>query len=201
MSNPAQKFFDRLEKAMDEKLWVRLTMIAAAVVIGLIVLAVALGEGSAPPAASTSASTAAEPDAPESEEPASRFRGTKAEIESAFVDALGDDAPGDRPRVEEINRVGTGEYFIIYNPDELAFGEDEVLRDLRPVFDELLNGQSLELAEVMPYTKLVTPGGKEKWGPLLSVGCDQDDNAEIDWEVVDEDGMKELCDYRLFVSK
>lgn len=206
--------FERYLGALKEHVWVRWV---SGVVALIIVVSIASGDSTesstqkstnTPSSQSSTESSATAQAADGSEEgaeaektPPPKKLSEKEEIAAAFNEEMSGDPIGDRKRVRYVEKYGKREYLVGITTNELVFGEDEVLRDLRPVFGRLFNEENMREIGVNAFTTLQTAGGKETFGRIFFIRCDRAANDEIDWEVVDEDGMKQLCTYQLLVSK
>lgn len=195
-------------EALKEHVWLRWVSGIAAFIVFVAIAGAIQGEPvEETPAASSSPPSESEPK-PEPKakprpkpEPPPRFRGQQAKIEAVFIDHLGGDPAKGLKRIRGITRRASRSYFVQMNANDITFGEDEVLRNLRPVFDDLLNEQKLRRVRILAYTDVVSVGGKESVGPFFAIECDRADNAQIDWDNVLEEGMKTICDYALLVNK
>jgi hypothetical protein len=172
------------------------------VVIGIVVLAIiggiAGGDEDSGDGGGGSADTSQPEEQPEGESPpATRFRATAAQVERLFNDTLGAESGGN-PRVKDA--VCTrGACVVNYRSKEIVFGQDEVLRDQIPIWKMLFSDRKLKRATLIPHSTVTSVGGKESNEPILRVTCDRAANRQIDWDNVDEDGIKALCAYRELV--
>lgn len=126
---------------------------------------------------------------------------TQASVQQLVESKLGAESDDGLPRVGYVIDQGRGRFAVEYNADELVFGEDEVLRAQRPIFNQFFQDRSARALQLLPQTTLVSVGGQRDRGTLLKIKCDRSANRQIDWQVIDEDGMKALCEYQLNVAE
>jgi hypothetical protein len=110
-------------------------------------------------------------------------------------DELGEDGPGDLPRIRSVDCIAR-RCTVEYNVDTpFSRPEREIMADQTGVFDRLLNDLKLPAATLVPFGEVTSVGGKKSREAVMRIKCDQAANAQIDWENVDNDGMKALCTY------
>jgi len=119
------------------------------------------------------------------------FRATSSQVEAVFNDVLGSTS-GKAPRVIS-SRCRHGVCTVRYHAKEIVIGADETLRDQRPIWKKLFSDPHFKRATFIPYTTLVSVGGQQSNGAMMEVRCDRQANAQIDWDNVGADGMKQLC--------
>lgn len=130
----------------------------------------------------------------------SEARMTEAGIETLATAVLGAKTSDDKSTEISAVRFGSGDFGLTYYTPTV-FGEDEVVRALAPVFESFFANPKARSLMVQPTTDLVSTGGKESVGNLFTLTCDRAASDEIDWQAVDEDGIKQVCDYELLVTK
>jgi hypothetical protein len=83
---------------------------------------------------------------------------------------------------------------IAMRPETPVFdAERETLEDARPLFKRLFRLKTLESATLEIYGKTTSVGGKEGVSQIAEFTCTRRAHNEIDWDRVDEDGLKALC--------
>lgn len=81
-------------------------------------------------------------------------------------------------------------------PREPTFNvEREYIEATRPLFKRLFALKSLTEAKVNVYGKVTSVGGKESVALIASLTCDRSAARQIDWDNVDVDGLKLLCEW------
>lgn len=165
--------------------------------IGLVVIALVIAGAIALWIAFTDDGTddRADESAPASE--ASRpFKATDKQVKSAVEHELGAKSSDGRPRVRNATCERRRRCQIAYNADEPAFSpEQTVLFEQRPIFEAIFADKRVREVSVVAFAKTMTIGGKEDHSPVMRLECDRDAARQIDWQVVDVEGLKTLCDY------
>lgn len=118
-------------------------------------------------------------------------RATNTEVRDLVAGEVGDDSAR---RVDWFQRRTCR---ITYRPDDIVLdAERELLDSSRPIWRALFSDRQLRSAELTMVGTTVSVGGKESEGPLLSITCDRAAHRQIDWDLVDVHGVKQLCDWQ-----
>lgn len=78
--------------------------------------------------------------------------------------------------------------------------ERETLEEARPLFKRLFRLDTLDSATLKIYGKTTSIGGKESVSQVAELTCTRWAHDQIDWDNVDEDGMKALCSWEPMVN-
>ena len=148
--------------------------------------------GANPPAAEPQ--PAPEPEAPPTPPPLDE------QVIEVVHDELGDDGPDDLARVRSVECVRRA-CTVEYNVDTpFSRPEREIMGDQRGVFKRLFLELNVQAATLVPYGEITSVGGKESREPVMRITCDRAANDQIDWDNVDHDGMKALCEYTPLIN-
>jgi hypothetical protein len=168
----------------------KILLITGFVLFAILVVATSCGEdngdsdGANPPAAAPEPEPTPPPPPPLDEQ-----------VTEVVTDELGDDAPGDLPRIRSVECIAR-RCTVEYNADvPFSRPEREIMADQTGIFDRLLNDLKLPAATLVPFGEVTSVGGKKSQEAVMRIRCDQAANAQIDWDNVDNDGMKAFCTY------
>lgn len=73
--------------------------------------------------------------------------------------------------------------------------EEELLLAQRPIWKALFSDPALRQGRMLVYGPTVGIGGKESVSPVMFVECDRKAHRQINWDNIDADGIKAICDY------
>ncbi len=134
-------------------------------------------------------------------------RATDGQVTRLIEGELGGetDAGGERVRdvicVEGLRPKGKTDCTIQYVADTPAFSpEEELLRAQRPIWKALFSDPRFRRGRIMVYGPTTDAGGKEDVSQVMLVVCDREAHRQIDWDNVDGDGIKAICEYTPRVS-
>jgi hypothetical protein len=117
------------------------------------------------------------------------------QVTALVLDELGDDAPGDRSRIRRVKCVQRV-CSVHYNANEAILdAAKETIDDQRWIWQHMFADLNVREATLVPWAETTSVGGKKSDDPIMRVTCDRQANAQIDWENVTDDGVKELCTY------
>jgi hypothetical protein len=94
--------------------------------------------------------------------------------------------------VGNLGKVGDF-FFGEYNRDY----EAQLVFDTTQLYGRLFHDRKFQRGTVTTWLEVETAGGKAKKVPALTVSCDRAANAQINWERVGPDGLRQFCDYNL----
>jgi hypothetical protein len=126
--------------------------------------------------------------------PAAPFRATNADVRAAVTDKLGGKSDYGKQRVRDVTCSHRRVCSVAYNADTPAFDvERELIEEQRPVWKVLFSDRKLRQASLLAYGQTTSVGGKGSLSPVVRVTCDRAADRQIDWDNVDQDGIKTLC--------
>ena len=94
--------------------------------------------------------------------------------------------------VGNLGKVGDF-FFGEYNRDY----EAQLIFDTTQLYKRLFHDRKFQRGTVTTWLEVETAGGKAKKVPALTVACDRAANAQINWDRVGPDGLRQFCDYDL----
>lgn len=129
-------------------------------------------------------------------------RATDAQVTRLIEGELGDepDSGGKRVRdaycVRDLPPKGATDCTIQYVADmAVSSPEEELLRAQRPIWKTLFSDPRFRRGRIMVYGPTTDAGGKEDVSQVMLVVCDRKAHRQIDWDNVDGDGIKAICEY------
>jgi hypothetical protein len=129
------------------------------------------------------------------------FRATRIQISAFLVEELGDETDYDRPRVRRVECPTRDRCIVQYSADTPVFDvEDMLLEEQRPIWEKLFSDSRLEAATLVPHGMVTSVGGQESVSPVMRVTCNRAAHRQIDWDNVDADGMRALCNFVALVD-
>lgn len=82
----------------------------------------------------------------------------------------------------------------------LISSQEEILEEQRRIWRTMFSRPQTKEATILVEGPVTTVGGKSKVAPILDVTCTRAAANQINWNVVDVDGMRALCDWRELVD-
>ena len=89
---------------------------------------------------------------------------------------------------------------VTYVAETPVFSGDETIEGTAPIFDRLFSDKSVKEATLDVQGKLTSVGGKSSVDSVFVVTCDRRDDGQINWNRVDADGIRAICDFTPFVG-
>jgi len=134
-------------------------------------------------------------------------RATDAQVTRLIEGELGDepDSGGERVRdvvcVEGLRPKDATDCTIQYIADTPVISpEKEMLEEQRPIWKTLFSDRTFRRGRIMVYGPTTDVGGKEDVSQVMLVVCDRRANRQIDWDNIEADGIKAICEYEQRVS-
>jgi hypothetical protein len=89
--------------------------------------------------------------------------------------------------------------YVLKEPTGVSFN-GELMEPTRQIWKALFEDPTLKAAKITVEGPLVSVGGQKSNGPIYSLECTREDASQINWDAVEGDGMKKLCDYHKAVK-
>jgi hypothetical protein len=89
--------------------------------------------------------------------------------------------------------------YVVKEPTGISF-DGELMQPTRQIWKALFEDQNLKSAKITVEGPLVSVGGKKSAGPLYWLECTREDASQINWDEVEADGMKKICEYHKAVK-
>ncbi len=85
--------------------------------------------------------------------------------------------------------------YVLKEPTGISFNH-ELMEPTRQVWKAIFTDPSIKAAKINVEGPLESVGGKSSTGTIYSLECTREDAEQIDWDNVEADGMKKLCNYQ-----
>jgi hypothetical protein len=84
--------------------------------------------------------------------------------------------------------------YVVKEPTGISF-DDELMQPTRQVWKALFEDPSIKAAKITVEGPVTSVGGQKSTGTIYWLECTREDASQINWDEVEADGMKKLCNY------
>ncbi len=84
--------------------------------------------------------------------------------------------------------------YVIKEPTGISF-DDELMQPTRQIWKALFEDPSTKAAKITVEGPVTSVGGQKSTGTIYWLECTREDASQINWDEVEADGMKKLCNY------
>jgi hypothetical protein len=90
--------------------------------------------------------------------------------------------------------------YTVQEPNGMLPSDDELLLPTRQIWKALFTDPQFQNGTITVSGPTTSVGGKSEISPLFNLFCDRDAASQIDWNNVQLNGLKTLCNYTPLVS-
>jgi hypothetical protein len=89
--------------------------------------------------------------------------------------------------------------YVVKEPTGISF-DDELMQPTRQIWKALFEDSNIQSTKITVEGPVVSVGGQKSTGDLYSLSCTREDANQINWESVEADGLKKICEYNKAVK-
>jgi hypothetical protein len=89
--------------------------------------------------------------------------------------------------------------YVVKEPTGISF-DDELIQPTRQIWKALFEDSNIQDAKITVEGPVVSVGGQKSIGELYSLSCTREDANQINWDGVEADGLKKICEYNKAVK-